>query len=145
MEIDNSIEQSCVGRREFLVKAGFFAGAAVLTISGLSTGAVGQPFEDLTVPVGADSPLAKTGGSLVVDSSAGKIIVVRLSDSKFAAFSALCTHKRGILTYDGKELACPKHGSKFDLKDGHVTAGPAEAALKAYEAKGGKSDVTIVI
>lgn len=144
MEIMDSINPPCIDRREFLVKAGFFTGAALLTISGVSSTAAAPALEDLKVPVGPDSPLAKIGGSVVVDSSAGKIIVIRAGESKFVAFSAVCTHKRGSLTYDGKELVCPKHGSKFDLKDGSVTAGPAETALKAYEAKGGSTEVTVV-
>ena len=40
---------ACMDRRDFLVKAGFFAGGAVLAISALSTSALAATFDDLTV------------------------------------------------------------------------------------------------
>lgn len=132
---------ACMGRREFLVKAGLVAGATVLTVTSIGAAA----FDDVVVPIGADSPLAKAGGSLIVDSKAGKIIVIRVDDKNFAAFSALCTHKRGELKYEGGVLACPKHGSKFDTANGAVKGGPAEDPLKSFATKGGKDSVTVVI
>lgn len=134
---------TCMGRREFLVKAGLVAGATVLSISNGT--AFASNFEDLKVPVGADSPLAKVGGSQIVDSSAGKLIVIYISDKKYAAFSAVCTHKRGILEYKGNQLVCPKHGSKFDTGNGRVIEGPAETPIKGYEAKSGDGSVTVAL
>lgn len=134
---------ACMGRREFLVKAGLVAGATVLTVS--SVGAMA--FEDVIVPVGADSPLAKVGGSVVVESSAGKIIVIRAEEAKYLAYSARCTHKRAILNYDHakKTLMCPSHGSKFDSASGKVTGGPAETDLKSYVAKPGDGSVSVAV
>src|SRR4051812_40302563 len=94
---DNS---PCMGLREFLVKAGLAAGSVVLTVNALKGSAFANTFEDVTIEVGSDSPLAKTGGSQIVDSSAGKIIVINEGDRKFAAFSARCTHKGGMVDYD---------------------------------------------
>jgi|CXWL01.1.fsa_nt_gi nitrite reductase/ring-hydroxylating ferredoxin subunit len=139
------VTQTCIGRREFLVKAGLVAGGAVLTVSAVGNVFAVSPFEDVVVAISTDSPLAKVGGSQVVDSSAGKIIVIRIGESKFAAYSAMCTHKRGPLSYDGKQLACPKHGSKFDVANGSVANGPAETPLAAYKANGGAESVTIVV
>ncbi len=140
--MDNCVSKAaCMGRREFLVKVGLVAGATVLTVSAIGA----ATFEDVVVPVGGDSPLAKAGGSQIVDSSAGKIIVIRVDDKNFAAFSALCTHKRGELKYEGGILACPKHGSKFDAGDGSVKSGPAEAPLKHFKAQGGKDSVTVSV
>ena len=53
---------ACLSRREFLVKAGFAAGALVLTVSSLGSSADAMVFEDVTIAVGPDSPLAKVGG-----------------------------------------------------------------------------------
>lgn len=140
--MDDCVSKSvCMGRREFLVKAGLVAGATILTVS--AAGAM--TFEDVTVPVTADGPLAKVGGSQIVDSSAGKIIVIRTGEKSFAAFSAVCTHKKGLLAYDGKTLSCPKHGSKFDASSGKVTSGPAEDALKSYAAKPGDGSVIVAV
>ena len=138
---------ACMGRREFLVKAGLVAGGAVLTVSSLGNKISAATFEDVTVAIGADSPLAKVGGSQVVDSSAGKIIVIRAEQSKFVAFSAKCTHKGSLLNYNAetKGLECPKHGSKFDGTKGTVTNGPADTPLAAYVAKGSDTAVTVVV
>jgi nitrite reductase/ring-hydroxylating ferredoxin subunit len=134
-------------RRDFLVKAGFFAGGAVLAISALGTSAFATTFEDLTVEIGPDSPLAKAGGSQVIDSSAGKLIIVNEGGAKFAAFSARCTHKGGTVGYDAaaKKLVCPKHGSAFDGSTGAVVNGPADAPLKSFPAKSSADKVTISV
>jgi len=138
---------ACMDRRDFLVKAGFFAGGAVLAISALSTSALAATFDDLTVEVGPDSPLAKAGGSQLVDSSAGQLIVVNEGDGKFGAFSARCTHKGGTVGYDAasKKLVCPKHGSAFDGSTGAVVNGPANDPLKSFPAKGSANKVTISV
>lgn len=144
---DCNIEGSCMGRREFLVKAGILAGGAVLTVSALGKTAFGAPFDDLVVPITPDSPLAKVGGSQVVDSTAGKLIIIHTDKSKFSAFSAKCTHKGALVSYntETKQLECPKHGSKFDGATGNVTNGPADTPVKSYAAKGGADSVTVVI
>ncbi len=138
---------ACLGRREFLVKAGLVAGGVVLTVSSLGNSALGAAFEDVTVDVGADSPLAKVGGSQIVDSSAGKIIVIRAAEGKYNAFSARCTHKGALVEYDAaaKKLTCPKHGSAFDGSTGAVVNGPADAPLKSYAAKEGDKKVTVTV
>ena len=116
----------------------------MLTVSSLKAATA---FEDVTVSIAADGPLAKVGGSQIVESSAGKLIVIRTEDAKFAAYSARCTHKRAILGYDHatKQLACPSHGSRFSGGDGSVAKGPAETALASYAAKGGPTSVTVVV
>jgi len=145
MENCNEIT-ACMGRREFLVKAGLVAGGIVLTVSAAGT-AFAANFEDVTIEVGADSPLAKVGGSQIVDSSAGKIIVIHSGEGTYLAFSARCTHKGGIVEYDpiGNKLNCPKHGSSFDGAEGKVLRGPAEDPLKSYPAKESAKKVTISV
>ena len=137
----------CLGRREFLVKAAVLAGGAVLTVSALGRSSFAAAFDDLTIDISGDSPLAKAGGSLIVDSSAGKIIVINEGDGKFTAFSALCTHKRGIVDYDSttKKLTCPKHGSVFDGTTGAAVKGPADDPLKSYGASKNGSKVTVSV
>ena len=135
---------ACMGRREFLVKAGLVAGGLVLTVSSLNAAVA---FEDVTVPIAADGALAKVGGSQVIDSTAGKLIVIRTEGAEFAAYSARCTHKRAILGYDhaAKQLVCPSHGSKFVATDGTVANGPANVALASYVVNGGATSVTVVV
>ena len=133
-----------MGRREFLVKAGLVAGAVVLTVS--ST-AFGRSFEDVTVEIGEGSPVAKVGGSQVIDTSAGKIIVIHSAEKTYLAYSAKCTHKGALLEYDpiGNKLNCPKHGSSFDGAEGKVLRGPAEDPLKSFPAKAADKKVIVSV
>lgn len=134
----------CSSRREFLVKAAFMAGGLALTLSG---SAFGTAFEDVVIPIDDQSPLNKIGGSAVVDSAAGKIIILRTGDAAFVAFSAKCTHKGGIVSYDAakKQFLCPKHSSSFDPTNGNPTGGPAEDPLKSFKTNGTKTSVTVVV
>ncbi len=93
------------------------------------------------------NPLTKVGGSAYVDSSAGKLIIIRTGESSYSAFSAICTHKRGLLGYDHakKELECPKHGSIFDAANGKVKNGPADDPLASYATNSSGDTVTVKV
>lgn len=134
----------CAGRREFLVKAAFMAGGLALTLSGAGK-MLGNTFEDLVVEIDENSPLNKIGGSTVVTSAAGKLIIVRTGETSFVAYSARCTHKGGTLKYDAekKSFVCPSHGSTFDASNGSRTGGPAEDPLASYRATGSAKSVSI--
>lgn len=57
-------------------------------------------------------------------------VLVHLESGDFAAYSAICTHQRCIVDYNGDNLACPCHGSVFDPVDGGaVLNGPANQPL----------------
>lgn len=59
-------------------------------------------------------------------------IAVRKKDNtSYEALLLKCTHQDNQLTPSGSGYSCALHGSQFD-KDGRVTKGPAEHALKAY-------------
>lgn len=143
---DCNKSSDCSGRREFLVKAAGLAGGLVLTLSGIGS-ALGRSLADVTFNIDTASPLNKVGGSVVVDSTAGKIIIARTGDAAFIAFSAKCTHKGAIVEYDaaGKRFVCPKHGSKFDAANGNVTDGPAGTKLQSFKAAGTASSVTVTV
>ena len=135
-------ENKCGGRREFLVRASAVAGGVVLSLSGLSS-AEGQKEEvkspdtvadELVLKLDAASALGKVGGSQIVETKSGKIIVIRSGEQSFTAFSAKCTHRNGTLVYDEKtkQLNCPLHGSRFNAADGAVVKGPAAQNLAAF-------------
>lgn len=136
----------CGSRREFLVKSALVAGGLVLSLSGAGS-ALGNAFEDISVTIDAKSPLNKVGGSVVVDSTAGKIVILRTGEAAFVAFSAKCTHKGGIIEFDpaSKQFVCPKHGSRFDSATGAVKEGPAESPIKPFTAKGTSASVTVTV
>lgn len=66
------------------------------------------------------------------DADGGKVLVSRLSEDEVVAFSAVCPHQGCTVAPDGEQLACPCHGSQFEL-DGSLKRGPAESGLTPYE------------
>ena len=62
------------------------------------------------------------------------IVVVRTADAVYALEDS-CTHEEcplsdGIVT--DRELACPCHGSVFDLRTGEALVGPALESVRTY-------------
>ena len=59
-------------------------------------------------------------------------------DGKYYAIEDLCTHDGGDLA-DGElnnyEIACPRHGAKFDIRDGKVLSAPAYIDIPWYETR----------
>ena len=126
-------EKTCDNRREFLVKTTATAGGLILSLAGVSAVSANETTDELTVKLDDKSELGKVGGSQLFDTPKGKIIVVRTSETAFKAYSAVCTHKGGTLGYNEKtqQLACPLHGSKFDL-EGKNASGPAKTPLSVF-------------
>lgn len=54
------------------------------------------------------------------------------NDGTYTALLLRCTHADNQLTSTGNGYKCSLHGSAFD-KEGRVTQGPAEHALKKYQ------------
>ncbi|MEW6061227.1 MAG: Rieske (2Fe-2S) protein [Bacteroidota bacterium] len=127
-------------RREFLTtsaKAGFcFACGGVMSalLSACDTVEEGEPVVHL-----ADYPELQTPGGAIKKrfrqlNNSEPILIIRLSEKEFAAYSALCTHK-GVevrLPKDGI-IVCPNHGSRFRSNDGTVIDGKAIEPLKKFE------------
>lgn len=64
-------------------------------------------------------------GSRVVKSAAGDIAVFRSADDEVFALHDKCPHKGGPLSQGivhGRQVACPLHGWKIGLEDGHAAA-----------------------
>jgi 3-phenylpropionate/trans-cinnamate dioxygenase ferredoxin subunit len=56
-------------------------------------------------------------------------------DGTFYALDNVCTHDRGPLgegSLTGDQVECPRHGARFDVKTGRVTALPAVLPVKTY-------------
>ena len=65
---------------------------------------------------------------------------------KFYAIDDVCTHDGGPLgegPLDGYQIACPRHGAKFDIRDGRALTMPATQPTTAYEVKVEGDDVLI--
>jgi Rieske Fe-S protein len=61
-------------------------------------------------------------------------ILVRLSESEFAAYSQACTHLMCPVHYqhEQRKFYCPCHEGFFSAEDGRVLAGPPPRALPRY-------------
>jgi len=58
----------------------------------------------------------------------GTEVAVFHIDGAFYAIEDVCTHDGGTLAegdVEGCEIECPRHGARFDLRTGRVTAPPA--------------------
>ncbi len=65
----------------------------------------------------------------------GQKVVVMNVEGAFYALEDACTHAGGPLhkgELDGCEVECPWHASRFDIRDGSVTDGPAKKPLQAF-------------
>jgi 3-phenylpropionate/trans-cinnamate dioxygenase ferredoxin subunit len=67
-----------------------------------------------------------------------RLVVIFHVDGKFYALDDVCTHDGGPLgegQLDGFCIACPRHGAKFDIRDGRALTMPATQATAAHEVK----------
>ena len=74
------------------------------------------------------------------------VLIARAQSGELCAISNTCSHLGGPLgdgSRDGDVVACPWHGSKFDLCSGAVLEGPAVFSQPRYEvrARDGKIEV----
>jgi len=76
------------------------------------------------------------GSAFEFKDSGNPAVLVHLDNGNFVAYSAICTHQRCTVTYQGGELTCPCHGSVFDPANGAaVVAGPAPRPLPGIPVK----------
>ena len=127
-----------INRRDFIGKTFKTITIGALTLTALDiTKLLAKTFDSNTsdnlnekvIKISDYSDLASVGGySLISD----RLIVIRISSSKFIALNITCTHKKCAVDYDGESFTCPCHGSEYD-KRGKVTHGPATKNLKSYK------------
>ena len=79
------------------------------------------------------------GGEMrAVDVDGTRVLVSRSEDGDVCAVPNACTHLGGPLDEgerDGNVVACPWHGSRFDLCSGEVLRGPAREPQRRFEAR----------
>ena len=78
----------------------------------------------------------------------GKNILVAREGERFYAADNTCPHLKGSLAdgkLEGSLVTCPKHGSQFDLTDGHVVRWTDWSGVKLSMAKTFKSPRPIKI
>lgn len=88
------------------------------------------------VPVCRLSELPE-GGRLVVEVD-GRVVALFRVGGRVYALDDVCTHDGGTLVdgqLDGFAIACPRHGAKFDVRDGRVLSMPATRDTASHEVK----------
>ena len=71
-----------------------------------------------------------------------RLALMRRENEQPYALSLLCTHLGCLVTVNEERIACPCHGSEFDLQ-GNVLKGPADRPLRRFlvEERDGMVDV----
>jgi cytochrome b6-f complex iron-sulfur subunit len=97
-----------------------------------------------------NDPLLMDKGFKIVRFGAEPVILVRVADNDFRAFSATCTHLDCIVGYqkDKTRVFCNCHGGVYDL-NGRNIGGPPPRPLTPYKvnlaSKGAGQPPTVVI
>jgi 3-phenylpropionate/trans-cinnamate dioxygenase ferredoxin subunit len=77
------------------------------------------------------------GGRISHDFEYDSIILFNI-DGEFYAMGDICTHDDGPLgegELDGYAVICPRHGARFDVRDGRALSLPAFKAAPSYQVK----------
>jgi 3-phenylpropionate/trans-cinnamate dioxygenase ferredoxin subunit len=67
-----------------------------------------------------------------------ELLVVIHTAGNFYAIDDVCTHDGGPLgegILEAFEIACPRHGAKFDVRDGRALTMPATKPTRTHEVK----------
>jgi 3-phenylpropionate/trans-cinnamate dioxygenase ferredoxin component len=76
-------------------------------------------------------------GQKIVEAGERDVVVFHV-EGQFYALDDVCTHDGGPLgegLLEGYTIACPRHGAKFDIRDGRVLCMPAVAGTGSHEVK----------
>jgi 3-phenylpropionate/trans-cinnamate dioxygenase ferredoxin component len=71
---------------------------------------------------------------LYVTIDEAQIIVLNLA-GQYYAIGDVCSHDGNVLDdapVDGYEVVCPRHGARFDIRNGKATSLPAVVGIPAY-------------
>jgi 3-phenylpropionate/trans-cinnamate dioxygenase ferredoxin subunit len=93
----------------------------------------------------------------VEDFETGRPVVLELEDTDVAVFVVdgqyyavqdICTHDGETLTggdVEGEEIECPRHGARFNIRTGKVTAPPAYEDLKTFPVRVHEDMVQVLV
>jgi len=84
-------------------------------------------------------------GKMIVEVEDRLVVVFHVA-GKFYAIDDVCTHDGGPLgegKLDGFCIACPRHGAKFDIRDGRALTMPATQPTAAHEVKIEENEILV--
>ncbi|MFC1539289.1 ubiquinol-cytochrome c reductase iron-sulfur subunit [Candidatus Latescibacterota bacterium] len=132
-------------RRALLKKGSSLLGISLCTsavssiIPGCETDTLKTSDKFETFELSAEPDLAETGGAIKKTfghhNGGRPVIIVRLGETDFVAFTSVCTHlytEINLPTDEMQNLRCPNHGSEFSSTTGEVKKGPASASLQKF-------------
>lgn len=85
------------------------------------------------------------GEKLLVELDERLVILFQVGDD-FYCLDDVCTHDGGTLSdgeFEGFEIACPRHGAKFDVRCGKAVCMPATQATGSHEVKIEGDDILV--
>jgi 3-phenylpropionate/trans-cinnamate dioxygenase ferredoxin subunit len=77
-------------------------------------------------------------GERVIAEIDGLFVAVFNVGGQYYCIEDVCTHDGGPVAegeLDGYEIECPRHGARFDIRDGRVLSFPAITPITWYEVK----------
>jgi nitrite reductase/ring-hydroxylating ferredoxin subunit len=95
---------------------------------------VARPNEEGGAVAVADNTAVGEGETLRVELD-GVIVAIARVEGVLYAFQDFCTHRYGPLSegaLQGCDVVCPWHKSRFDVRTGKVTQGPAKIDLRTF-------------
>jgi 3-phenylpropionate/trans-cinnamate dioxygenase ferredoxin subunit len=87
------------------------------------------------------------GEKLLVEVDEQLVILFQVGDEYFC-LDDVCTHDGGTLSdgeFEGHEIACPRHGAKFDIRCGKALCMPATQNTGSHEVKVDGEDILVRI
>lgn len=98
------------------------------------------------IKVGSTSDIPDPG-TMVLELE-DRILVLVHVDGQYYCLDDVCTHDGGPLadgTLEGCELICPRHGARFDVRNGQALTMPATEATSVHEVKVDGDDLFVRI
>ncbi len=87
----------------------------------------------------------KDGEKTLVEVDDQLVILFRVGE-KYYCLDDVCTHDGGSLDggdLEGFEIACPRHGAKFDIRCGKALSMPATQSTNSHEVKVDGDDILV--
>ena len=87
------------------------------------------------------------GAKLLVEADDRLVILFQVGE-EYHCIDDVCTHDGGTLSdgeFDGHEIACPRHGAKFDIRCGKALCMPATQNTGSHEVKVEGDDILVKI